>query len=95
MIKAEKNYKKYHGHRNVKSQLRVLFLSAHDYFDKLLRKSEREYNKNVVINIENMSKHNHRDFWRNITTNTDIVLNTWKNDFENCINLVLKTLMLP
>ena len=61
-IKSEKNYKKYHGHRNVKSRLRVVFLSALDCFDKLLQKSEREYNKHVVINTENMIKHNHRDF---------------------------------
>ena len=36
MVKMETNYKKYYGHRNVKSQLRVLFPSACDYFDKLL-----------------------------------------------------------
>ena len=110
MIKSEKNYKKYHGHRNVKSRLRVVFLSAREYFDKLLRKSEREYNKNVVINIENMSKHNHRDFWRKIKSlgpgkseipfkvmhngiiTTDIVLDTWKNDFEKLYNPSLENM---
>ena len=30
-----------------------------------------------------------------ITTDIDIVLDTWKNDFKNCITLVLKTWMLP
>ena len=38
MMKSEKKFKKYHGHRNVKSKLRVLFLSARDYFDKLVQK---------------------------------------------------------
>ena len=46
------NYKEGQGHRNVKNRLRVLFLSARQHFDKLLRKCEREYNKNVVLNIE-------------------------------------------
>ena len=42
MVKTEKTYKKYHGHRNIKRQLRVIFLSARQNFDKLLWKSERE-----------------------------------------------------
>jgi hypothetical protein len=47
-----------------KDDLRKDFISKRKCFDKVLRKTEREYNKNVIDNIELVCTDNPRQFWR-------------------------------
>ena len=51
---------------NIKNNLRNLFHNALNSFDKLLRKCERNYNNNVISNIEHLGKNNHKQFLNTI-----------------------------
>ena len=106
MVEAEKAYRKYNGHRNTKNMLKSKFIGLRNIFDKLLRKTEREYNSKVIYNLENTLNDNPREFWKKIkqfgpgrsnipfkvenngvlTSDPEIVLNTWKNDFQQLYN---------
>ena len=63
MMQCEKTFRKFKGHRNIKSKLRDSYHIARTKFDKLLRTCERNYNNNVIRNIENMCKSDHKQFW--------------------------------
>ena len=56
--KAEKAYLKYKGPHYIKTNLRLSFVTARDNFDRQLRKTEREYNNKVVIDVENSCNSN-------------------------------------
>ena len=62
MTQCEKDFRNFKGHRNIKNNLRHLFHNARNSFDKLLRKCERNYNNNVISNIEHLGKNNHKQF---------------------------------
>ena len=66
MTQCEKDFRNFKGHRNIKNKLHNLFHNARNSFDKLLRKCERNYNNNVIINIEHLGKNNHKQFWNTI-----------------------------
>ena len=64
--KILKDFRNFKGHRNIKNNLRNLFQNARNSFDKLLRKCERNYNNNVISNIEQLGKNNHKQFGNTI-----------------------------
>ena len=66
MVDSEKAYRKFKGHRNIKNMLKSQFIRLQSVFDKLLRKSEREYNNKVIYNLENVNRDNPREFWKKI-----------------------------
>ena len=51
-----------------KKSLRMKFSTARKTFDKRLRYYERQYNKNIIANIETVSSSNPREFWQKIKT---------------------------
>ena len=48
---GRKKFRKFNGHRNIKGKLKTLFLNNRSNFDKLLRKSDRNYNNEAVLKI--------------------------------------------
>ncbi len=54
------------GPRHVRERLRQSFKFDRHIFDKSLRKAERQYNHNIVQNLENISTDNTREFWAQI-----------------------------
>ena len=51
-----------------KKSLRMKFSTARKTFDKRLRYYERQYNKNIIANIETVSSSNPREFLQKIKT---------------------------
>ena len=49
-----------------KKTLRSKFISARKTFDKSLRYYERQYNRNIIANIEDVSTSNPREFWQKL-----------------------------
>ena len=66
MVEDEKKLKRFKGHRSQKNRLKLNFDISRDVFDKSLRQAERKYNNNIVLNIEQMSHNNPKQFWKKI-----------------------------
>ena len=66
MVEDEKKFKRFKGHRSQKNRLKLNFDISRDVFDKSLRQAERKYNNNIVLNIEQMSHNNPKQFWKKI-----------------------------
>ena len=63
MVKSEKLYRKFKGHRHTKILLRNDFLTNQRNFDKMLKKSERNYNYSFLKKFEDISTNNPKEFW--------------------------------
>ena len=64
MSLAEKTYVR--NRPSNSSNLREIFISKRKYFDKLLRKTERAYNRHKAIEIEKINTENPTEFWKQI-----------------------------
>ena len=102
MADAEKNYKNCKI-PSTKKHLRSLFIEKQRKFDKLLRNSERTYNRQLADMIDDLDTENPKKFWEQIKklgpknsknipmqvydpdgtliSDTEKVLNTWKQEF--------------
>ncbi len=61
MNKAEKDYNNSSdSSRRARGNLRYKFVSKHKTFDKYIIRTERQYNKHLLIDIEQVSTTNHR-----------------------------------
>ena len=65
MVTAEKCIRKNYN-RSIKNHLRSDFLHKQKQFDKLLRQTERKYNKQKAFEIEQINTTNPAEFWRQI-----------------------------
>ena len=65
-IIQKKTTVRFKGHRSQKNRLKLNFDISCDVFDKSLRQAERIYNNNIVLNIEQMSHNNPKQFWKKI-----------------------------
>ena len=65
MTRSEKTFIKFHN-KNDKKGLRINFLNKQAMFDKLLRKTERTYNRQLADKIEDLNTNNPTEFWNNI-----------------------------
>ena len=63
MKSAEKRFLKCKGPRKLKTYCRKLFIDARNDFDKLLRKTERNYRRQVIETIDEICTTNPREFW--------------------------------
>ena len=63
MHNNEKIFRRCKATHEIKCQFRRRFLDAQKAFDKLLRKTQRNYNKKIISEIECMQSHNPTDFW--------------------------------
>ena len=66
MHNNEKIFRRCKATHEIKCQFRRRFLDAQRAFDKLLRKTQRNYNKKIISEIECMQSHNPTDFWDKI-----------------------------
>ncbi len=67
MSRAERAFSKYRGPRYIRENLRGQFVfNRKRFFDKALRKTEREYNHKIVCDIEEVCTSNPRGFWSHI-----------------------------
>ncbi len=62
MSQSEKFYSKFRGPRHIREFLRREYINKRNIFDKTLRKTEREYNHQVIDNIEKVCTSNPREF---------------------------------
>ena len=62
---CEKNFRKCKN-RRIMNMLRQTFLNARHSFDKLLRKTERNYKREFLCKIENVNQNNPKEFWSTI-----------------------------
>lgn len=67
MRDAEKKYTKCKGNKHVKDCLRKTFVEKRNHFDKSLRQAERQYKRNVLIEIDDVCTSNPREFWNHIS----------------------------
>ena len=65
MVRAEKSLRK-NINRSLRSYLRSDFLTKQKQFDKLLRQTERRYNRQKAFDIEQINTKNPTEFWRQI-----------------------------
>ena len=65
MANSEKEYKRCKNSSS-KRYLRQFFIEKQAKFDKLLRKSERTYNRQLADKIENLNSENPQQFWEQI-----------------------------
>ena len=83
-----------------KKSLRMKFSTARKTFDKRLRYYERQYNKNIIANIETVSSSNPREFWPKIKTHCQckknlsiyLFINKMKNIMEPPFKCILLSL---
>ena len=82
-----------------KKSLRMKFSTARKTFDKRLRYYERQYNKNIIANIETVSSSNPREFWQKIKTHCQcnkkfiyLFINKMKNFMEPHFKCILLSL---
>ncbi len=66
MSYAERQYIKYHGPRHRKEILRAHYVQCRNMFDKALRKAERQYNYQLLSDIDEACEKNPREFWNHI-----------------------------
>jgi hypothetical protein len=66
MKEAEKAFLKCRGASDVKQRLRTKFMHERQIFDKALRRSERNYFKDVADEIEKINTNDPRAFWNYI-----------------------------
>ena len=107
MAESEKAFRRCQA-ATLKKTLREVFLHKQSQFDKLLRKTERNYNRQLADEIESLNTDNPREFWQhikqlgpqkkkpiplkvedasnNIVEDLEIVLERWKQDYENLYN---------
>ena len=63
MRDKENMFKKYKGkYTLIKHILRLEFKLAQNFFDKILRKKERAYNRNKILSFDTLDKHNPKEF---------------------------------
>jgi hypothetical protein len=67
MVFAEKEYLKHKNNKH-KGISRQIFLTKRKSFDKLLRKKERNYNSNLINNLEKINVTNPKEFWKKINS---------------------------
>ena len=67
MSLAEKNYIKSKHSNSRNKSLHELFVSKRKYFDKLLRRTERAYNRSKATEIEKINTENPTEFWKQIS----------------------------
>ena len=63
---AEKDYIKVKHSYTYNKNLRSRFISKRKYFDKILRRTERAYNRKKSIEIETINTENPTEFWKQI-----------------------------
>ena len=66
MTESEKRYTRCPHNSHQKSQLWNEFIHRRNSFDKLLRQTKREYNKNIAEQIESISDKDPMQFWEQI-----------------------------
>ena len=66
MSKAEKLFMKCKSNNPERRTLRSNFIYKRASFDKLLRKSERNYNRQLADKIETLNTNDPKEFWNNI-----------------------------
>ena len=67
MREKENMFKKYKGkYTFIKNKLRLEFKVAQNFFDKILRKKERAYNRNKILSFDTLDKHNPKEFWNKL-----------------------------
>lgn len=64
LCQSEKAY--IHCQNQQRQQLREVFVAAQKNFDKSYRRAKRKYEKDKIIEIENFSQFNAKEFWQNI-----------------------------
>ncbi len=62
----EKEFTRFKGHRRIKSTLRIAYANARNAFDKYLRQRQRAYRRGLLIDIEDCSTSDPRQFWKHI-----------------------------
>ncbi len=62
MSQSEKFISKFRGPRHIREFLRREYIYKRNIFDKTLRKTEREYNRQVIDNMEEVCTSNPREF---------------------------------
>ena len=81
-----------------KKSLRMKFSTARKTFDKRLRYYERQYNKNIIANIETVSSSNPREFWQKIKThcqcNKKLSIYLYINKMKNIMEPPFKCILL-
>ncbi|XP_053391424.1 uncharacterized protein LOC128554201, partial [Mercenaria mercenaria] len=63
---TENEFLKCNGPRRIKSQKRLDYVLARNRFNKLLRKTEREFKRSISVDIEDMSTSNPNELWDKI-----------------------------
>ena len=66
IVSAEKEYKRFRGGRMRRSELRDIFTLKRSQFDKLLRNSERKYNRELADKIDSLNTEDPKQFWDHI-----------------------------
>ncbi len=57
-------YTRFKGKRAPKESLRQDFIASRNRFDRLLKKSQRNYRRGVLIEIERVNTSDYREFWK-------------------------------
>ena len=93
---VEKNYIKVCKSNGSRNNLKRVFIDKRKMFDKTLRRTERSYRKNMLIEIDNVCTKDPREFWNHINklgprVNTNIPMKVY--DVNGVLNSDFKTVL--